>query len=88
MGNKTSIINLGGVRDLLAEWTKVREAIVKGQIRGFSTALMTDDGGETIYLGGAYKQDPQKALSAMLKTSAARTLTEEEPLPKFKASQM
>lgn len=77
----TRVVNLGSVKNLLSEWDKVRQAIVGGHVTGFQTTLMTgEESAETVYLGGIYNEDPKRALSAILKTSAARVLHEDPPL--------
>jgi hypothetical protein len=79
----TKVVNLGKVRDLLAEWETVRKHILAGNISGFQSMFCdTTTGRETIYVGGVYREDPQKALKAMLRMSAARALTEDDP-PQF-----
>ena len=75
---QTKIVNLGKVRDLLAEWEKVRAHIVTGHVTGWS-ATICDDEHETVYLGGVYQDDPAAALRAALKSSAARVLIEDPP---------
>ena len=82
--NKTKVVNLGKIRDLLAEWERVRQHIVSGEITGFQATFCDSASGETIFLGGVYKDDPAAALRAAMKLSAARTLREDVP-PKFKA---
>lgn len=77
----TKVVDLGMVRDVLAEWERVRAGIATGRI-SFSVALMNHDTGqETLYLGGAYKQDPVLAMRSILKHSTARAL-EDDYLPK------
>lgn len=80
---KTRIVDLGSVKDLLAEWEKVRISILQGRITGFQTTLMDEDQTETVFFGGVYKEDPKLALSAILKTSAAKTIAHDVP-PRFK----
>lgn len=74
------VVKLGMVRDLLAEWEKVRRHILAGETAGFHSMFCDSDGQETLFLGGVYKEDPEKALKATLKVSAARVLDEDEPL--------
>lgn len=80
----TKIKNLGQIRELLHVWDEVRQGILSGSVRGISAALKFEDS-ESIYLGGHYREDPQAALGAALKASAARTLIEDEP-PRFQAN--
>lgn len=82
---KSKIVQLGAVRNLLAEWEKVRSHIAAGEINGWSITIRDGLDEETIYLGGTYKEDPQAALKAALRMSAARVLTEDDP-PKFGTS--
>jgi hypothetical protein len=79
----TKIIDLGQVRDLFAEWEKVRQHLATRHIKGFQLTLIGNDDSETLYTGGAYKQDPLRALSATLKMSAARALADDPP-PKLR----
>lgn len=83
----TKVVNLRQVRDLLAEWEKVRSAIAGGLVKGFHVALRDREQDETIYLGGVYRENPRLALGAILKASAARSQEEDEP-PLFQASRM
>lgn len=80
---RTTVRNLGQVRDLLAEWDRVRSGIVAGRVCAFHVTLCDGDS-ETIYIGGAYKDDPERALRAVLRVSAARMLAEDDPLPRSK----
>jgi hypothetical protein len=76
----TRVIQLGRVRSLLAEWEKVRQGILAGQIDGFHTALRRGER-ETIYMGGVYQEDSEAAARAALKASISRMLCEDPPLP-------
>lgn len=78
----TKVVHLGQVKDLLAEWDKVRQRIVAGSMGGFYTALCDAEGHEAIFWGGVYKEDSGAALKAMLKVAAVRALTEDKP-PRF-----
>lgn len=78
----TKVVNLGKVRDLLSEWDTVRKHILAGNIGGFQSMFCDTTGRETIYVGGVYREDPQKALKALLRMSAARALAEDDP-PQF-----
>lgn len=80
----TNVVNLGQVRNLLAEWEKVREHIVAGSIEGWAATIRSKAGVETVYLGGVYREDSQLALSAGLRLSAARMMEEDEP-PKLRS---
>lgn len=74
---RTKVIQLGQIRDLLTEWDKVRQRIIAGKLSGFSIILMGDADRETVILGGVYQDDPQAAVRAALRMSAARTLAED-----------
>lgn len=76
---ETRVVNLGNVRSLLAEWEKVRQHILKRRITGFQTVFRDSENAEAIFFGGVYKDDPQAALAATLKLSAAKVLEEDEP---------
>lgn len=76
----TKIVDLGQVRDVFVEWDKVRQHLASRKIRGFQITLIGDDDSETVYTGGVYKEDPLRALSATLKSSAARALADDPPL--------
>lgn len=81
----TKIVDLGQIRGLLAEWEKVRQAVLAGKIKSFYTQLQGEDGREAVYCGGVYKADPRAAMKAILKVSAARALMEDDP-PQFQSS--
>lgn len=74
-----NVVNLGQVKDLAAEWEKVRKGVVGGRIRGFYVTLMGTDGEEVMYCGGVYKTDPKASIKAALRTSARRVLGEDDP---------
>lgn len=76
----TKIVNLGQVRDLLAQWEMVRELILSGRLTGFHLAVQEFDGGESIYSGGVYRTDHEAALRAVMKTSMVKMLAEDPPL--------
>ena len=85
---KTKVIQLGRVRDLLGEWERVREGLISGELEGFSVTLFGNSGRQRIYLGGVCKEDPQEAAKAALRASMARMLTEDPPLaPKMNGTQ-
>lgn len=77
---KNKVVQLGVVRDMLAELDKLRAAITSGRVTGFHAALKHVDGEETIYLGGVYRENPEDALRAALRASAARVLAEDPPV--------
>jgi hypothetical protein len=84
---QTKVVHLARVRelkDLLAEWEKVRQEILLGQIDGFHTALRRGEC-ETIYVGGRFKKDSEAAARAALKASLYRMLDEDPPLPAIRA---
>jgi uncharacterized protein YbaA (DUF1428 family) len=72
------VVSLGQVRDLLAEWDRVKAHIVSGKITGFHAAFRDSDMNETMFAGGVYR-DPAEAARAALRMSAYRTLTEDKP---------
>jgi hypothetical protein len=76
----TKIVDLGQIRDVFVEWDKVRRHLATSKVRGFQITLIGDDDSETVYTGGVYKENPLRALSATLKSSAARALAEDPPL--------
>jgi hypothetical protein len=65
------VVHLGEVRDLLAQWDRVRDSVRGGKTRGFAIALQDEDGREVIYTGGTYKADPASAMKSTLRLSAA-----------------
>ena len=83
----TKVVNLGRVRELLPQWETVKAAILAGKTQGFSVTLIDDEGRDTVYIGGVYREDSRKALRAAMQQSAARTLLEDEP-PLFQASNL
>lgn len=78
------VVNLGQVRDLLAEWDKVKAHIVSGNIAGFHAAFRDTEQNETVFMGGVYRDDPSAAARSALRMSAYRTLTEDTPPPRMK----
>lgn len=76
----TRVVQLGKVRDLLAEWEKVRHGILAGEVDGFHTALRRGKR-ETVYIGGVFKEDSEAVTRIILKASVARMLAEDQPLP-------
>lgn len=76
----TNIINLGSVRDLLPEWMKVRNHITTEKVSGWYAVFRDEDGQETAFVGGVYKDNTSLATAALLKLSAARMLLEDDPL--------
>jgi hypothetical protein len=76
--NNTNIRDLGQVRDVLAEWEKVRQQLIAGTVVGFHAALIEPSGDETIYIGGIYKGHPEAAARAALRASMARMLKDED----------
>jgi hypothetical protein len=84
----TKVIHLGPIRDrkaLLVLWEKVRERIMSGEVTAFQAVFQDSDLLESVFVGGSYRQDSQKAARAALKLSAARALLDDEP-PPLKAS--
>jgi hypothetical protein len=74
------VVNLGQVRDLRAEWQKVLQAMDGEKVTDFFVTLRSADGNERVYLGGVYRSDRGAALKAAMSISAARVMTEDEPL--------
>lgn len=73
----TNVIQLVGVRDLLGQVEQLRKAVIAGKVQGWTATVMDDLGKESIYLAGVYKDDPEQALKAALKQSAARVMRED-----------
>lgn len=71
------VVNLGPIRDLLADWDRVREAILRGDVKAFALTMRGLDGQEAIFLGGDFKRDYADALMASLRTSWHMTQAEE-----------
>lgn len=82
------VINLAETRELLAEWDKVRSAILAGHLSGFHAGFRTSLGAETIFLGGVFRTDPMAAMRGILRASAARAMPAEDKPPPFLASMM
>lgn len=78
-----NVVNLGQVRDLLAEWERVKAHIVGGKITGFHATFRDSEQTETTFAGGVYREDPAQAARAALRMSAYRTLTEDTPPPRL-----
>lgn len=73
----TKVIQLVGIRDLLGQVEQLRKAVIAGRVQGWTATVMDDLGKESIYLAGVYKDDPEQALKAALKQSAARVMRED-----------
>lgn len=78
----TKVVHIGVGWGVMAEWNRVRTRLAAGTSKGFFLVMDDEDGRDSVLLGGVYKDDPQRALSAILKISAARMLAEDPPLPK------
>ena len=76
----TKIVNLGQVRNLLTLWEAVRSSFKSGKYKGFQLTLIGEDNRDTVFVGGVYQEEPLRAVSAMLKSSAARMAVEDEPM--------
>lgn len=76
------VVNLGQVRDLLAEWDKVKAHILNGEVAGFHASFRDSEQNETTFAGGVYL-DPVEAARVALRLSAYRTLTEDIPPPRM-----
>lgn len=83
------VINLAEIRQLLAEWDKVRAAILAGHLSGFHAGVRTTLGVDTVFLGGVFKSDPAAAMRGILRASAAARVTPaDDKRPLFQASMM
>lgn len=74
------------MRGMLAEWDKVRAAIISGRIDGLHAAMHSPDGGETICSGGVYADDPQAAMRAFIKSTLISL--DDAPAPRFGSSRL
>lgn len=81
----SKIVDLGMVRDALAEVDKLRSALISGKVTGFHAALEHPDGTQTVYLGGVYRNKPEAALKAAMRASAARMMAADDP-PSLRAA--
>lgn len=79
------VVNLGEVKDLRQEWDKVRAGINAARVASFFLLVADQDGHESIFTGGAYKSQPEKAARAALRVSAARMMLEDSP-PDFQVT--
>jgi hypothetical protein len=77
-----NVVNLGETRDLLQHWDEFRRAIAQGHFKGAAVCLKTQDGTELVFFAGAYKDDPESALSAAMRLSMELTQQSD-----FRASQ-
>lgn len=77
------VVSLGQVRDLLAEWDRVKAHIVGGKITDFHAVFRDSEMNEAVFAGGVYREDPAEAARAALRMSAYRTLTEDPPPPRM-----
>lgn len=86
--NRVRVINLGQTRELLAEWDKVRAAILAGHLSGFHAGVRTTLGVDTIFLGGVFRDDPMAAMHGILRASAECAMPPPSAPPAFVASMM
>jgi hypothetical protein len=84
--NKTNVVYMGVVRELLAELDKLRADVLAGQAKGWGGTVMYADGREVVYIGGTFKESSEDQVRAMLKVSATRMRLEDPPLPLRKRS--
>lgn len=78
----TKVVDMRGVRDLLADWEEVRQRILHGGIKAWAVSVRDDQGREAIYVGGSYKQDPDAACKAAMRMSWEQTkIADEESAP-------
>lgn len=84
--NKSNVVWMGAVRDLLAELDKLRADVLAGNARGWGGTVQYADGREVVYLGGTFKESSEDRVRAMLKVSATRMRLEDPPLPLRKRS--
>lgn len=80
----SKIVRLGEIRDLLAEWEKVRTKILSSTVTSFYAQTEDEAGHQSVYWGGRYKEEPHEALAAMLKVLAARAMVEDLPAMQVK----
>lgn len=74
----TKVVDMRGVRDLLAEVEELRQRVLRGKIKAWAVAVRDEHGREAIYLGGSYKRDSAAALEVGMRMSWAQTQIEEE----------
>jgi hypothetical protein len=72
------VINLGRRLDLLRDWDRVREAIIKGRVHDWYVTLRDDDGAQTVFLGGIFKTDAKEAAKASMRVSWEMTKKADE----------
>jgi hypothetical protein len=78
--NKSNVVWMGSVRDLLVELDKLRSDVLAGGVLGWGGTVMYADGREVVYLGGTFKESSEDRARAMLKVSATRMMREDPPL--------
>lgn len=81
---KTNVIQMGAVRDLLAELDKLRSDVLAGEVLGWGGSVFYADGREVAYLGGSFRHNAKDQARAMLKVSVLRVLREGPPPKKRK----
>jgi hypothetical protein len=79
--NKSNVVWMGAVRDLLSELDRLRSEVLAGNVQGWGGTVKFSDGREVVYLGGTYKESSEDRVRAMLKVSATRMKLEDPPLP-------
>ena len=73
------VFHIGQIGELAAKWEEARKCIFSGRIKGFQLSVLRDDGSESVYVAGDYKDNPRLATRAALRMSAARALIEDDP---------
>jgi hypothetical protein len=58
------VIDMRGMRDLLADLDEMRARILQGRIKAWAACLTDDEGEQAVYLGGRCKTDPAEAARA------------------------
>jgi hypothetical protein len=77
---KTKVVYMAAVKDLLAEWEKIRRDILAGEVQGWGGSIKFTDGEEVVYIGGTFRTNAADRARCMLKVSAVRATREGQPL--------
>jgi hypothetical protein len=74
--NKSNVVLMANVRELLAELDKLKADVLKGNITGWGGMVKHADGNEVVYLGGTFRFSSEDRTRCVLKVSAAVARTD------------
>lgn len=74
---KTNVVEMATIRELLGELDKIRADILKGDIQGWGGVVRRTDGKDVVYIGGSFKTSSADRTRAMLRVSAVLAMKED-----------